>query len=68
MESAIKAGLVDVLQHTLIDTLNYRFKSISDTLESLIFRIEDEVILKRLLYSSLSATSIEEFEAQLTKD
>ena len=41
---AIKAGLVDVLQHTLIDTLNYRFKSISETLESLIFRIEDEVI------------------------
>lgn len=65
VQEGIEVGKLQTLRETILDVLNLRFASVSETVVELLNRLDDAAILKQLFLRAVVIASIDEFQKLL---
>jgi hypothetical protein len=65
IKKGIQQGSVQTAREDVLEVLNLRFKDVSHSLSERIYQIEDPSVLKELHRKGITASSLEEFQAEM---
>jgi len=65
IQQGIQQGAVQTAREDILEVLNLRFKGVPHSLSERIYQIEDPSVLRELHRKAITASSLEEFQAEM---